>query len=445
MSAALQLRGGLCGTARRLAVGLGLFSLLTAAQQAPAAPSPAPGALPQWTTIRLPHRPRGITAVGDLLWVCGEHGLLARSSDHGVTWETLPAGRFAPRYDTITFSDAQHGIVLGPSGSAATANGGVTWQPLAAAPARSRAAVFPDALHGIADGINSFWVTADGGRSWVSRVLPNKTPSGPRRLVQNVAALDARHMLVLYQDIPGWAEKKSLSTVTELSASADGGKTWLVGTIPGIHLDSVDAQDGRYRATGRMTVGGGAQAQALLLDSGDGLNWVRQQNPLEWTKCGTSGCLYQDDLWTARLPSATGGGFPQSPIIGSRWAASGGTLCAVTETLRCVQLISRALPSTAITPIRQAEVAFTPPRPRSTPDPSYPREAVSAAVEGPVNIGALITETGNVEALVLTDEADPDLALAALKTVRSWRFHPALRAGKPVAVPSGIEINFRLH
>ena len=236
-----------------------------------------------------------------------------------------------------------------------------------------------------------------------------------------------------------------MSQVTELSASADGGKTWSVETFSGVHIDSVYVQDGRYHATGRMAGTGGAPTQALLLDSGDGLNWMRKVNPLEWVKCGTSGCLYQDEVWTARLPAATGGGFPQSPIIGSRWAVGGDTLCAVTDALRCVQLITRALPPTAGAPLCHAELGFNPPSPRSTPAPSYPREAVSAAVQGAVEIRGLITDAGNFEAQDLVAEADPDLALAALKTVRSWRFHPARQSGKPVAMHVELDINFRLH
>jgi len=56
-----------------------------------------------------------------------------------------------------------------------------------------------------------------------------------------------------------------------------------------------------------------------------------------------------------------------------------------------------------------------------------------------------IDETGKVsEHITVLRSLGSGLDEKAMEAVRQWRFKPALRDGKPVAVPATIEVNFRL-
>jgi len=411
---------------------LGLGRLIAMGQQPPIR---APLSPTEWATVRLPHRPRGITAVGDVLWVCGEHGLLAHSNDHGATWYPSPAGHFAPRYDSIAFSDAQHGVALGVMESALTSDGGLTWQRLPGLLSRSRSAVFTDPLHGIADGIAGFYVTGDGGQSWARRILPNDSP-GAQRLVRSVAALDTRHLLVLFQEVLTTSPGPLPAVAARLSASRDGGRTWDDATLPGIQLNSMTQRDGRYLAAGTSA------GEALVLSSHDGLHWERKPAPLAWTKCSSQGCLSSDRLWTADPLSAHDDRFPRSPIIGSRWAVSAATLCAITNDLRCVML-TPDVPATEAAVQALPAPDRTPPRPLHTPEPDYPSATGQMAIVGRVTLVIDIPVTGAAKALQLVEDPDPDLAAAVLAAVQHWRFAPAEVAGKPIAMDAVVTFEVR--
>jgi periplasmic protein TonB len=76
--------------------------------------------------------------------------------------------------------------------------------------------------------------------------------------------------------------------------------------------------------------------------------------------------------------------------------------------------------------------------------PVYPPLALSARVQGPVILEAVINERGAVERVrVLRSIALLDAA--AIDAVNRWRYTPTLLNGTPVAVLLTITINFRLN
>jgi len=88
--------------------------------------------------------------------------------------------------------------------------------------------------------------------------------------------------------------------------------------------------------------------------------------------------------------------------------------------------------------------AVTPPVPTYKPDPAYTEEARKAKIEGTVTLAVTIDAQGDVTNCQVTNGLDKGLDEQAIKTVRTWKFKPALRDGIPVAVRVTARVNFKL-
>jgi TonB family protein len=77
-------------------------------------------------------------------------------------------------------------------------------------------------------------------------------------------------------------------------------------------------------------------------------------------------------------------------------------------------------------------------------EPKYTRHARSAKIAGTVILSAIIRPDGTPTAVTVVKKLDPGLDRKAVEAVRTWKFEPARRKGKPVAVAARIEVNFRL-
>ncbi len=76
--------------------------------------------------------------------------------------------------------------------------------------------------------------------------------------------------------------------------------------------------------------------------------------------------------------------------------------------------------------------------------PAYTREAQSAGVEADVPLEIVVDDRGNVVAARALERAGYGLDEVALRSIRSYRFHPARRAGHPVAVRMRWLVRFEL-
>lgn len=85
-----------------------------------------------------------------------------------------------------------------------------------------------------------------------------------------------------------------------------------------------------------------------------------------------------------------------------------------------------------------------PPKPISTPDPSYPDSARKRHLQGTVLLMVVINQLGKPEILKLSRSLEPSLDIMALIAVSTWTFQPAIKDGKPVAVVVNIEVSFNL-
>jgi TonB family protein len=77
-------------------------------------------------------------------------------------------------------------------------------------------------------------------------------------------------------------------------------------------------------------------------------------------------------------------------------------------------------------------------------DLSYPEALQAACSEGMVLVESIIDEEGKVRYPRLKESpGGPVMALAALESLRSWRFKPATLEGKPVKVYYTLTVNFK--
>ncbi len=73
------------------------------------------------------------------------------------------------------------------------------------------------------------------------------------------------------------------------------------------------------------------------------------------------------------------------------------------------------------------------PEPTLKTDIEYTEEARAAGIEGRLVLEVTVDADGNVTAVKVITGVDPALDAAAIATVKTWRFKPAMACGKPVA------------
>ncbi len=86
------------------------------------------------------------------------------------------------------------------------------------------------------------------------------------------------------------------------------------------------------------------------------------------------------------------------------------------------------------------------PRVRREMKPRYTEAAMRQRIQGAVLLELLVNEEGSVADVAILESLDPvhGLDRAAVAAARDWRFHPAIRDGKPVAVIVTLELQFTL-
>jgi periplasmic protein TonB len=75
--------------------------------------------------------------------------------------------------------------------------------------------------------------------------------------------------------------------------------------------------------------------------------------------------------------------------------------------------------------------------------PPYPQNAMTMHIEGPVQLLATISKTGDITAVKILS-GEPQLAHAAADAVKQWKYKPYLLNGSPVEIQTQVTINFKL-
>ena len=85
------------------------------------------------------------------------------------------------------------------------------------------------------------------------------------------------------------------------------------------------------------------------------------------------------------------------------------------------------------------------PRAVFTPDPDYSEEARKAKYQGTVVLWLIVGPDGRPRDVKVARSLGMGLDQKAIEAVKNWKFEPAQKDGKPVAVQINVEVNFRLY
>jgi TonB family protein len=95
--------------------------------------------------------------------------------------------------------------------------------------------------------------------------------------------------------------------------------------------------------------------------------------------------------------------------------------------------------------------AYTPapnvtmPKPLYTPEPQFTEQARKYRTQGVVMLKVIVTPDGEVKRVRISRAAGMGLDEAAVAIVRSWKFRPGTKDGKPVPMEMALEISFNLY
>jgi protein TonB len=78
------------------------------------------------------------------------------------------------------------------------------------------------------------------------------------------------------------------------------------------------------------------------------------------------------------------------------------------------------------------------------PEPEFSEEARKAKVAGNVLVGIIVDEQGRPQHVRVIRGIGLGLDEKAVEAVRNYKFKPAMKAGKPVAVELNVEVNFQI-
>jgi TonB family protein len=84
------------------------------------------------------------------------------------------------------------------------------------------------------------------------------------------------------------------------------------------------------------------------------------------------------------------------------------------------------------------------PKPLHTPDPKYSKSAKEDNIQGTVKLSAIIGVDGHLYDIKVLDSLEPTLDANAVEAAKTWKFAPATKNGKPVAVLMQFEVDYKL-
>ena len=105
---------------------------------------------------------------------------------------------------------------------------------------------------------------------------------------------------------------------------------------------------------------------------------------------------------------------------------------------------SKAPPPGVVTGVFRVGGAVSAPRVSYSPDPEYSDEARRAQYQGTCVLSLIVGPDGLPQDIRVARSLGMGLDEKAIEAVKQWRFQPALKDGKPVAVAINIEVQFRL-
>ena len=80
--------------------------------------------------------------------------------------------------------------------------------------------------------------------------------------------------------------------------------------------------------------------------------------------------------------------------------------------------------------------------PTKTVPPTYPNALKTEGISGMVTVSLTVDEKGNVANVVVKKSTRPEFEQPAIDAVSRWKFEPAKKDGKPVAVQVVVPVKF---
>lgn len=84
------------------------------------------------------------------------------------------------------------------------------------------------------------------------------------------------------------------------------------------------------------------------------------------------------------------------------------------------------------------------PRLISSPQPTYTEEARKAKIEGDCFVSIAVDDKGNLTDLHVIKSLGMGLDERAIEAIKTWKFEPAYKDGKPVAAKLILQVSFHL-
>jgi periplasmic protein TonB len=87
----------------------------------------------------------------------------------------------------------------------------------------------------------------------------------------------------------------------------------------------------------------------------------------------------------------------------------------------------------------------TSPRPIYSPEPDYPKKMRNGLKDGTVILALVVWSDGLPRDIAVVRSLSPGFDEEAINAVKKWKFKPATKDSKPVAVKINVEVTFRLY
>ena len=251
-------------------------------------------------------------------------------------------------------------------------------------------------------------------------------PPDPKRLPL-VPVLLAWVAVTGFQDVDQSLRDQALAGQTEAVRSL------LAGTSP--DLDAADATGGT--ALMYAVQGGHEEIVEVLLERGASPD---RRNPSGETALHLAARRGRTD--SARLLLRAGADFGLQDSEGRTplYRAVERRRADIIEMLQAAAL-AKGKGVLSLAALEAPEKALPPRILESTPAP-YPESARARGIEGRVVLMVLVRRDGSVGDASVSEGLDPSLDQSALRTVKEWKYVPALRNGKTVEVVLQVEVEF---
>jgi TonB family protein len=88
--------------------------------------------------------------------------------------------------------------------------------------------------------------------------------------------------------------------------------------------------------------------------------------------------------------------------------------------------------------------SIKPPRALHTPEPRYSASARAQKIEGTVTISAIISADGHPYSVKVIKSLEPSLDANAIEAIKKWKFAPATKDERPIAVRLNVDMSYHL-